>query len=70
MFDNFFLLTFFVLLIIGTDFIGIILRGDKVDICIDDGFHSVETSIKTYKSVMTYLDDEFIYFIVLLFLKK
>lgn len=40
-----------------------ILRGDKIDVCIDDGFHANETIITTLKSVIPYLAEEFVYFI-------
>jgi hypothetical protein len=39
------------------------LGPDKLDICIDDGFHSVESILTTMKSVYPYLADSFVYFI-------
>ncbi len=47
----------------NTKYFGTILKGDKIDICIDDGFHSIESILCTMKSVMPYLADEFVYFI-------
>ena len=40
-----------------------VLKGDPVDICIDDGFHSVESILTTMRSVLPYLAETFIYFI-------
>lgn len=45
------------------DYLGEILKSDKINICIDDGFHSVETIMNTMHSVMPYLADEFVYFV-------
>lgn len=44
-------------------YLGRILGGDKIDICIDDGFHSVESILTTMKSVYPHLADRFVYFI-------
>ena len=44
-------------------YIGAILDGDMINICIDDGFHSSESIIKTINSVKPYLADDFVYFI-------
>jgi hypothetical protein len=45
------------------EYLGTILKGDRIDICIDDGPHSVESILSTMKSVMPYLSDKFVYFI-------
>jgi hypothetical protein len=47
----------------NTEYLGAILKGDKIDICIDDGFHSDESILRTMKSVMPHLTDEFVYLI-------
>ncbi len=40
-----------------------ILNGDKIDVLIDDGFHSVESILTTLKSVLPYLSEKFVYII-------
>lgn len=40
-----------------------VLKGDKIDILIDDGVHSNETIIKTIDSSLPHLSNDFIYFI-------
>ncbi len=40
-----------------------ILKGDKIDIVIDDGFHSDESILNTMKSILPHLSKNFIYFI-------
>jgi len=40
-----------------------VLHGDKLNICIDDGFHSNETIITTLQSVIPHLAEKFVYFI-------
>lgn len=47
----------------NTEYLGTILKGDRIDICIDDGFHSVESILSTMKSVLPYLSDNFVYFV-------
>jgi len=47
----------------NTEYLSTILKGDLIDICIDDGFHSVESILTTLKSVMPYLADNAVYFI-------
>jgi hypothetical protein len=44
-------------------YIGEILGSDKIDVCIDDGFHSVESILTTMKSVYPHLAERFVYFI-------
>jgi len=39
------------------------LAGDAIDICIDDGFHSNESVIQTFESMLPCLSDKFVYFI-------
>ncbi len=45
------------------DLLGEILKGDKIDICIDDGCHLDEAIICTMESVMFYLNEKFVYFV-------
>jgi hypothetical protein len=40
-----------------------ILRGQSLDIVIDDGLHSVEAIVKTWRSVKPHLSSTFVYFI-------
>ena len=47
----------------NTAYLGTVLQGDPISICIDDGFHSIETILTTLKSVAPYLADDFVYFI-------
>jgi len=47
----------------NSEYIGKILKDEKINICIDDGFHSSESIINTLKSVFPYLADNFVYFI-------
>ena len=47
----------------NAEFLGSILKDDKIDICIDDGFHSIESILTTMKSVMPHLAEKFVYFI-------
>ncbi len=47
----------------NTEYLGTILKGDRIDICIDDGCHSGESILSTMRSVMPYLADDFVYFI-------
>jgi len=45
------------------EMVGKILNGNKIDVLIDDGFHSVESILTTIKSVLPYLSEKFIYII-------
>ena len=47
----------------NVEYLGTILKGDKIDVCIDDGFHSIESILSTMKSVMPYLADRAVYII-------
>lgn len=47
----------------NTEFLSGVLGTDRVDICIDDGFHSNETILKTLQSIKPFLADRFVYFI-------
>lgn len=47
----------------GSDKLGEILAGQKIDIMIDDGFHSEETILNTFEAASPYLSDDFLYFI-------
>lgn len=47
----------------NTKYLGQVLKNRKLDICIDDGFHADQTILKTLKSIMPYLTDDFVYFI-------
>ena len=40
-----------------------ILKGDRIDICIDDAAHTPEAILKTMASVLPHLNDAFVYFI-------
>lgn len=40
-----------------------ILDGQKIDICIDDGFHSNETILNTFEDMVPFLANNFVYFI-------
>lgn len=44
-------------------YLGKILNREKVDICIDDGFHSNKSIITTMKSVVPYLNRKFLYIV-------
>ena len=45
------------------EYLGSMLKGDKIDICIDDGCHSSESILSTMKSVLPHLANMFVYFI-------
>ena len=45
------------------DYLGKILRGDTIDICIDDGCHFDEAILCTMRSVMPHLSERFVYFV-------
>jgi len=45
------------------DLLGEILKGDKIDICIDDGCHLDEAIVCTMESVMCHLNEKFVYFV-------
>jgi hypothetical protein len=47
----------------NTDYIKSILNGRKIDIAIDDGFHSEESIMNTYRDFLPYLNNEFVYFV-------
>ena len=47
----------------NVEYLRTILKGDKIDVCIDDGLHSIESILRTMKSVMPHLADEAVYFI-------
>lgn len=47
----------------NTEYLNGIIKRDKIDICIDDGFHSDESILTTMKSVMPYLADDAVYLI-------
>lgn len=47
----------------NTAYLESILDGDKIDVCIDDGYHSIESIMCTMKSVMPHLSEEFVYII-------
>lgn len=47
----------------NAEYLEMILKGDKLDIFIDDGFHSAESILSTMKSVVPHLADCFVYFI-------
>jgi hypothetical protein len=45
------------------EYLGAILRGDVVDVCIDDGFHSTESIMTTMHSILPHMAQRFVYFI-------
>jgi hypothetical protein len=47
----------------NTELVGSVLGEDRIDVCIDDGFHSRESILATMKSVVPYLEKSFVYFI-------
>jgi hypothetical protein len=47
----------------NTKYLGTIMKNDRIDICIDDGFHSCESILNTMNSVTPYLSAQFVYFI-------
>lgn len=47
----------------SADYLNEILDGDKIDICIDDGHHSDESILTTFKSVKPHLNEKFVYLI-------
>ncbi|MXY40117.1 MAG: hypothetical protein F4Y62_09995 [Rhodospirillaceae bacterium] len=47
----------------STDYLGEILSGNTIDVCIDDGCHFDEAILCTMRSVMPYLRDRFVYFV-------
>ena len=47
----------------NVEYLGKVLDGDKIDICIDDGFHSNESILMTIQSVAPYLSEKFIYIV-------
>ncbi len=47
----------------NTQYLETILKGDRIDVCIDDGFHSVESIMTTMQCVVPHLADRFIYII-------
>ncbi len=47
----------------NTEYLGEILKGDTIDVCIDDGCHFDEAILCTMRSVIPHLSDRFVYFI-------
>jgi hypothetical protein len=47
----------------NVEYLGNLLRGDTVDICIDDGCHSVESILCTLRSMVPHLSERFVYLI-------
>lgn len=47
----------------GSGQLGSLLGGKTFDIVIDDGLHSTESIVRTWKSVRPYLSERFVYFI-------
>jgi hypothetical protein len=45
------------------EYLAAILKGEKIDICIDDGFHSDDSILKTLSSAYPHLAENFAYFI-------
>ena len=47
----------------SSEYLGKILNGGKIDICMDDGLHSEFTILTTLASVLPHLNNNFVYFI-------
>ena len=47
----------------SSEYLGEILNGNKIDICVDDGNHSEITILTTLASVLPHLNNKFVYFI-------
>jgi hypothetical protein len=47
----------------GPSRIAEILRGRKIDLCIDDGYHSKRAILKTAEAVFPHLAPRFVYFV-------
>lgn len=47
----------------NAEYLGEILNGDKIDICMDDGDHGEEAIATTFRSVLPHLNHRFVYFI-------
>ena len=47
----------------SSEYLGEVLNGDKIDICVDDGNHSEITILTTLASVLPHLNNNFVYFI-------
>ena len=47
----------------GSEYLGEVLNGDKIDICVDDGCHREITILTTLASVLPHLNNNFVYFI-------
>lgn len=47
----------------SSEYLGEILNGDKINICVDDGNHSEITILTTLASVLPHLNNKFVYFI-------
>lgn len=50
-------------LVDGSAVLGDILKGARLDVVIDDGLHSIDAIVKTWRSVRPHLADRFVYFI-------
>lgn len=46
-----------------SDYLGTLLKGDRIDICIDDASHQSEAILQTLESVMPHMNESFVYFI-------
>lgn len=44
-------------------YLGDVLKGAKIDVCIDDGLHSFDSILTTISSVIPHLADDFVYFV-------
>lgn len=47
----------------SSEYIGTVLAGSKINVCIDDGFHSIESIMCTMKSLLPHFSDEFVFII-------
>lgn len=50
-------------LVDGAGVLGGILKSDSLDVVIDDGHHTVDAIVKTWRSVRPHLSDQFVYFV-------
>ncbi|MCG8668637.1 MAG: hypothetical protein MI867_04425 [Pseudomonadales bacterium] len=50
-------------LIDNTEYVRALLKGDTIDVCIDDGLHSHDSILTTMDSLLPFLSKKFVYFI-------
>ncbi len=47
----------------SSGYLGTLLKGDRIDICIDDASHKSEAILRTLESVMPHTNESFVYFV-------